>query len=138
MNIAQRATPHVAVLLLAVFAAAIAAAPASASAISWPPKVTSTQDVVWYRSHATAKALPRRAHGLCPKVVIGVESMQDWNSIVAEYGLDFAAIQLVPVLRAAIVKVDDAQLAALRRKAPSDQRIRYVSPIRHERQTLNV
>jgi serine protease len=138
MTTTHRTARSLAVLLIAVFALAIAAPFATASAISRPPQVQATHHIIWYRWHTSAAALKKREHKFGSKVVIGVESMQDLKAIIAGYGLDFAAFRAVPPLHAAIVKVDEEQLRTLLRKAPSDPRIRYVSPVHRKRQTLSM
>jgi len=91
--------------------------------------------VRWYRWHPTARQLHTRYGS---KVVIGLESMQDFKALRGEYGFDRGTAHEIPALHAVLVKVGDAQLHALLTRAPEDARIRYVSPIRQKRQTLSV
>ena len=89
----------------------------------------------WYRWHPTAQHLHRHYGS---KVVIGVESMQDFKALRVEYGFERGTVHELPALHAVLVKVSRVQLDALLTRAPRDPRIRYVSPIRQKRETLSM
>jgi subtilisin family serine protease len=137
MNTTHRTARIAAVLLAALVSWAIAAPFAFAAATSGPrtPRARARiPQMRWYHWHPTAHQL-RKQYG--SKVVIGVESMRDFKALRVEYGFGAGSAHEVPTLHAVLVKVDDAQLQALLTRAPSDARIRYVSPIRQKRRTLS-
>lgn len=117
----------------ALAALTIAAPLASASLTSPPPKPGDTQ-MHWYHWHPSTRALQARAVQFGSSAVLGLESMQDLSSLRASYG--FRHVQTIPALRAAEVSVDRAQLHELLANAPTDPRLRYVSPVGPRRQTL--
>ena len=121
------------VALAAVFAfvprSTAAAAPASA-----PPK--SGLQMHWFHSHASVRSLESRESRFGSKAVIGLESMRDLASLKATYG--FESVRAMPALHAAEVTVDDTQLHELLASAPSDPRVRYVSPPGPLRHVLNL
>src|SRR4051794_37709109 len=136
MIITHRTARIAAVLLVALVSSAIAAALAFAAASSAPRAAKMrTPQVRWYRWHPTGRQL-HEDYG--SEVVIGVESMQDFKALRAEYGFGVGTAHEIPALHAVLVSVNGAQLHALLTRAPSDARIRYVSPIRRKRQTLSV
>src|SRR5438270_6753071 len=136
MNTTHRTARIAAVLLVALVSWAIAAPLAFAAATSGPrtPR-TRIPQMRWYRWHATARQLHRHYGS---KVVIGVTSMKVFKELRVEYGFGFGAAHELPSLHAVLVDVTHAQLHALLTRAPSDARIRYVSPIREKRNALSV
>jgi hypothetical protein len=136
MNITHRTARFAAVLLVALVSWAIAAPFAFAAVTSSPrtPKARIPQ-MHWYRWHPTPRLLHKHYGS---KVVIGVETMQDFKALRVEYGFDLGTAHELPALHAVLVKVTDAQLHALLTRAPHDPRIRYVSPIREKRNALSV
>jgi len=124
----------------AVVAFTFAAAPAAAAAHQHHPLVkspsrlhTTTQ---WVRRHPSVQASVGQAHRYGSTAVVGLESMRDLASLRDRYG--FERMRAIPALRAAIVKVPPARLRELLAAAPSDQRIRYVSPRAAHRQVLSM
>jgi subtilisin family serine protease len=138
MNTIHRTAKGIAVLLVSVFALGIAAPLAAAATASRPPKIRANHHILWYHWHTSARALEKRAHKFGSKVVIGVESMNELRALMTEYGLDFASIQLLPSLHAAVVDVDAAQRRALLQRAASDPRIRYLSPVHSKRKATDL
>jgi subtilisin family serine protease len=136
MNTTHRTARFAAVLLVALVSWAVAAPFAFAAVTSSPrtPKARIPQ-MHWYRWHPAARQLHRHYGS---KVVIGVASMQAFKELRVEYGFGIGAAHELPSLHAVLVKVTDAQVHALLTRAPSDARIRYVSPIRQKRQTLSM
>src|SRR5438045_1023279 len=136
MNTTHGTARITAVLLVALVSWAIAAPFAFGAAASGPraPKARTPQ-VRWYHWHPTARQL--HAH-YGSKVVIGVESMQDFKALRVEYGFGRGTAHELPALHAVLVDVGDAQLHALLTRAPGDARIRYVSPVSQKRQTLSM
>jgi subtilisin family serine protease len=133
MNTTHRTARIAAVLLIALVSWAIAAPLAVAAATSsvHTPKAR-TQQVRWYRWHPTAHRFHKHYGS---KVMIGVESMQDFKSLRVEYGFDLGTAHEIPALHAVLVKITPAQLHALLVRAAADSRIRYVSPVHRKRQT---
>lgn len=80
----------------------------------------------WYRWQPSARVLQKKAAKFGSTVVIGLESTRDLGFLRAVYGLE--DVRALPELHAVEVAVDAAQLDALLAKAPTDPRIRYVSP----------
>ena len=136
MNTTHRTARFAAVLLVALVSWAIAAPLAFAAATSGPrtPK-TRIPQMRWYRWHPTAQQLHRHYGS---KVVIGVESMQDFKALRVEYGFERGTAHELPALHAVLVKVSSVQLHTLLTRGTRDPRIRYVSPIRQKRQTLSM
>ena len=136
MNTTHRAARIAAVLLVALVSWAIAAplAVAAATPGTHTPKA-GTPQVHWYRWHPTAHRFHKHYGS---KVMIGVESMQDFKALRVEYGFDLGTAHEIPALHAVLVKVTPAQLHALLVRAPSDSRIRYVSPVHRKRQTQSL
>src|SRR5215213_11887964 len=133
MNTTHRTARIAAVLLVALVSWAIAAPfafAATASAPGTPSAKTRIPQVRWYRWHPTARLLHQH-YG--PKVVIGVQSMQNVKALRVEYGFDLGTAHEIPALRAVVATVSDAQLQALLTRGTRDPRIRYVSPIRDKR-----
>ncbi len=133
MNTTHRPARIAAVLLIALVSWAIAAPLAVAAATSGAhaPKA-GTPRVNWYRWHPTAHRFHKHYGS---KVMIGVESMQDFKELRVEYGFDLGTADEIPALHAVLVKITSAQLHALLVRAPADSRIRYVSPVHRKRQT---
>src|SRR5439155_5366532 len=92
--------------------------------------------MVWYRWHPSARALQGTAEQFGSTAVVGLESMRDLASLRSQYG--FGRVLALPDLHAAEVSVDPAQLESLLANAPSDSRIRYVSPVGPTRRPLSV
>lgn len=111
----------VAVALLAPAASAASSKPS----VSPPPKVSG--QMRWFRRHAPARSVERRAAQVGSVGVIGLESMRDLPSLRARYG--FEVVRMIPELHAAVVGVDRS-LAA---NASGDPRIRYLAPLGPER-----
>jgi subtilisin family serine protease len=101
--------------------------------ISPPPKV-SGQPMRWFHWQPSTRGLQGRAADFGSVAVLGLESMHDLESLRASYGFD--RVQAFPALHAAEVSVDAAQLHALLANAPTDPRIRYVSPVGPSRRIL--
>jgi serine protease len=120
----------------AVFAALAVVAPANAAPlhplISPPPRLH--RAVHWFHWQASRRSLQAHETAFGSTVVLGLASMRDLAPLRARYG--FARVQAIPVLHAALVGGDKAQLHALLAGAPGDPRIRYVSPVGPPRHTL--
>lgn len=136
MNTTHRPARIGAVLLIALVSWAIAAPLAVAAATSGghTPKARTPQ-VRWYRWHPTAHRFHKHYGS---KVVIGVSSMLAFKELRVEYGFDVGTAHELPALRAVLAKVDAAQLHTLLTRGTRDPRIRYVSPIRENRDTQSV
>jgi hypothetical protein len=105
--------------------------PLATPAVSTPPGLHGRMR--WFRWHPTPRSLQARRFG--STVVVGLGSMQDLASLRRRYG--FQRVQAIPALRAAEVTVDASQLHALLVAAPTDPRVRYVSPIRPSRRVMS-
>jgi subtilisin family serine protease len=90
----------------------------------------------WFHAHASARSLESRESRFGSKAVIGLESMQDLASLKATYR--FEIVRAAPALHAAVVTVDAAQLHELLASAPTDPRVRYVSPPGPKRHVSNL
>ena len=132
MTTTRRTATLLAASLAALVALAISAPVAGAQL---PVKRTATH-MHWYHWHPTARTLAARETRFRAKAMIGLTSMDDLKSLRAEYG--FRRVRRIDALHAVEVRVDDAQVHALLKQAPSDPRIRYVSPVRRKLQTLSV
>ncbi len=133
MNTTYRPARIAAALLVALASWAIAAPLAVAAAT--PGTNTSkarTPQVHWYHWHPTARRLHKHYGS---KVMIGVESMQDFKALRVEYGFGLGTVQELPALHAVLVEVTPAQLHTLLTRGTSDSRIRYVSAVHRKRQT---
>src|SRR4051812_9246843 len=121
------------VALAALFAvvprSTAAVAPASA-----PPK--SGLQMHWFHSHASTRSLQSRESRFGAKAVIGLESMRDLASLKSTYR--FEHVQPVPALHAAVVTIDEPQMHELLASAPTDPRVRYVSPPGPRRHVVNL
>jgi serine protease len=93
--------------------------------ISPPPKL-SGRSVHWFRWHPS-RQLQSRAGEFGSVAVIGLESMRDLAALRELYGFD--RVLAIPELHAAEVSVTPAQLRSLLATSPSDERVRYVSPL---------
>jgi hypothetical protein len=122
----HRTVRFAASLTAALIGLAIAAPFVGASLTSPPPKL-SGRHMHWYRWHPSARSLQGRTAEFGSTAVLGLESMHDLASLRAAYG--FRHVRAIPALRAAEVTVDRAQLGALLANAPTDRRVRYVSPV---------
>src|SRR3954452_9533601 len=124
MKTTHRTARIAAVLLVALVSWPIAAPLAFAAATSGPrtPR-TRIPQMRWYRWHPTPRLLHEHYGS---KVVIGIESMQDFKALRVEYGFDLGTAHELPALHAVVVEANDAQLHALLTRAPHDLRIRYV------------
>ncbi|MFL6005124.1 MAG: S8 family peptidase [Gaiellaceae bacterium] len=123
----------IAVALAAVFAF-VPRSTAAAAPVSMPPR--SGLQMHWFHSHASVRSLESRESRFGSKAVIGLESMRDLASLKATYR--FESVRAVPALHAAEVTLDDTQLHELLASAPSDPRLRYVSPPGPLRHVLNL
>jgi serine protease len=103
--------------------------------ISPPPKL-SGRSVHWFRWHPSSRQLQSRAAEFGSAAVIGLESMRDLAALRQRYGFD--RVLAIPELHAAEVSVTPAQLRALLGNAPSDERVRYVSPLGPTRKLLRL
>jgi serine protease len=143
------ATAFVAALALALAAPVAGAAPQKefvrystagemrvASPLISPPPKLNGQAMHWFHGHASARSLQARAAEFGSVAVVGLESMRDLESLRNAYGFD--RVQAIPELHAAEVSVDAEQLNALLAGAPTDPRIRYVSPIGPTRRLLSL
>jgi subtilisin family serine protease len=136
MNTSHRTARFAALLLVALVSWAIAAPLAFAGVTSSPRTPTARiPQMHWYRWHPTARLLHEHYGS---KVVIGVESMQNFKALRVEYGFGLGTAHEIPALHAVVATVSDAQLQALLTRAPRDARIRYVSPIREKRNALSM
>lgn len=90
----------------------------------------------WYHWHPSARTLREQMAAFGPTAVIGLEAMHDLSPLRNSYG--FVHVRAIPELHAAEVRVGRAQLRALLAKAPSDRRIRYVSPPGPPRRLLSM
>jgi hypothetical protein len=127
---------HLAALGVAL-AALFAVVPRSTAAVapaSAPPK--SGLQMHWFHSHASVRSLESRSSRFGSKAVIGLESMHDLASLKATYR--FESVRAVPALHAAVVTVEAPQLHELLASAPTDPRVRYVSPPGPTRHVLNL
>src|SRR5438045_9729643 len=108
MNITHRTARIAAALLAALVSWAIAAPFAFAATTSSPrtPKARTPQ-VRWYRWHPTARQLYTHYGS---KVVIGLESMQDFKALRGEYGFNSGTAHEIPALHAVLVKVGDVRV----------------------------
>src|SRR3954471_24860813 len=121
MNTTHRTARIAAVLLVALVSWAIAAPLAFAAATPGPrtPR-TRIPQMRWYHWHPTARLLHKHYGS---KVVIGVESMQNFKALRVEYGFGLGTTHEIPALHAVVATVSDAQLQALLTRAPRDGRI---------------
>lgn len=103
--------------------------------ISPPPKLSGHR-MHWFRRHPSARALQSRRGAFGSVAVLGLESMRDLESLRNDYGFD--RVQAIPELHAAEVSLDSTQLRSLLANAPSDHRIRYVSPVGPSRSVLGM
>src|SRR4051795_11328764 len=127
---------HLAVLGVAL-AALFAVVPRSTAAVapaSAPPR--SGLQMHWFHSHASLRSLESRESRFGSKAVIGLDSMRDLASLKSSYR--FERVQPVPALHAAVVTVDESELHALLASAPTDPRVRYVSPPGPTRRVLSL
>ncbi len=90
----------------------------------------------WFHAHASFRSLQSRESRFGSKAVIGLESMRDLASLKSSYR--FEHVRAVPALHAAIVTVDETELHALLASAPTDPRVRYVSPPGPTRRVQNL
>ena len=128
MNITTRSTARIGAALIAAIAGmAIAAPTAGASAGT---------RMLWYHWHPTARTLQAQTATFGSTAVLGLESMDDLAEISSAYG--FGDVRPISELRAAEVSVAGAQLHKLLANAPSDERIRYVSPLGPRRRTMSM
>jgi subtilisin family serine protease len=111
--------------VVAVFDSSSTATSATTTVASAPPNPG--REMHWFRSHTAARSLERGAARFGSTAVIGLESMRDLASLRRSYG--FEAVQAMPALRAARVRVDAGQLRAFLAHATGDRRLRYVSPV---------
>src|SRR5690349_14083949 len=132
MTTTRRTATILAALLAALAALAISAPVAGAH----PPRHEATTRIRWYRWHPSTRTLKARESRFRAKALIGLASMDDVKSLRVEYG--FERVRRIPALHAVEVRVTDAQIHALLKRAPGDPRIRYVSPVRRKLQTLSV
>ena len=100
MNTTHRAARIAAVLLVALVSWAIAAplAVAAATPGTHTPKA-GTPQMHWYRWHPTAHRFHKHYGS---KVVIGLESMQDFKSLRVEYGFGVGTAHEIPALHAVL------------------------------------
>ncbi len=132
MTTLKQRTARLAIVVLAVLGALAVSAPtAGASGSSRPP---AGKQMHWYHWHPSGSA--PRAGRLGSTAIVGLESMADLASLRAAYGLE--RVHAIPSLRAAQVGIDDEQLRSLLAAAPSDPRIRYVSPVGRARRALGM
>ena len=108
MNTTHR-TARVAAVLLATLVSWAIAAPLASGAASPRPRTPKarTPQVRWYRWHPTARQLHTHYGS---KVVIGLESMQDFKALRGEYGFDRGTAHEIPALHAVLVKVGDVRV----------------------------
>jgi subtilisin family serine protease len=132
MTTTRRTVKLIAVLFAALVALAIAAPVAGAQ----QPKRHAATHIRWYRWHPSARTLKAREARFRAKAMIGLASMGDLKSLRVDYGL--TRVRRIPALHAVEVRVSNAQVHALLKRAPSDPRIRYVSPVRRKLETLSV
>src|SRR6476660_4467688 len=106
MNTTHRPARIAAVLLIALVSWAIAAPLAVAAATSGAhtPKA-GTPRVNWYRWHPTAHRFHKHYGS---KVMIGVESMQDFKELRVEDGFDLATAHEITAIQAALVEAPTA------------------------------
>jgi subtilisin family serine protease len=117
-------------LTLAVLFAVLPRSAAAAAPASAPPR--SGLQMHWFHSQTGARSSQSRETRFGSKAVIGLESMRNLASLKTTYR--FEHVQPVPALHAAVVTVEEEQLHELLAAAPTDPRVRYVSPpgpIRH-------
>jgi thermitase len=100
------------------------------------PRKLSRGHMHWYRWHPAARSLQGRAAKFGSTAVIGLESMRDLAAIRKRYGFD--RVLAIPALHAVQVSVDSAQLGALLANAPTDPRVRYVSPVGPPRRAMGM
>lgn len=127
---------HLAALGVAL-AALFAFVPRSTAAVApaaAPPK--SGLQMHWFHSPAGSRSLQSRESRFGSKAVIGLESMHDLASLKSTYR--FEHVRAVPALHAAVVTVDAAQLHELLASAPTDPRVRYISPPGPPRHVLSL
>jgi subtilisin family serine protease len=114
----------------------VAASPPAASSASISSARGGGGQVDWYRWDTTSDTLQARRPQFGSTIVLGLESMSDLAALRKGYGLEL--VRAIPSLRAAEVRVDAARLEALLAKAPTDQRLRYVSPLGPKRRSLGM
>jgi subtilisin family serine protease len=127
----HRTARFAAALIAALTALAIVA---GASLASPPPKL-SGKHMYWYRWHPSTRTLQGRTR-FGSTAVLGLESMHDLASLRAAYG--FERVRAIPALHAAQVSVDAAHLRTLLANAPTDPRVRYVSPVGSSRKATSM
>jgi subtilisin family serine protease len=131
----QRAAGLTAVLVAVLGMLALVVPVAGASSISRPPKAGG-KHMHWYHWHPSARALRGRAARFGSTAVVGLASMDDLPSLRAAYR--FERVRAIPTLRAVEVRVDGHELQELVAHAPTDPRIRYVSPVGPPRRPLGM
>jgi subtilisin family serine protease len=119
---------------LFALAAVVAASAFSASASATTTEPRTRDGMQWFRWHSTRSRAEARRFG--STVVVGLESMRDLASVRARYGL--GKVRPIPALRAVEARIDHTRLLALLAGAPSDSRIRYVSPAGPRRRVLGM
>jgi subtilisin family serine protease len=129
-------TGRTARLIAVSFAALVALAIAAPVAGAQQPKRHTAAHIRWYRWHPSARTLATREARFREKAMIGLASMDDLKSLRVDYGL--TRVRRIAALHAVEVRVSHAQVHALLKRAPSDPRIRYVSPVRRKLETLSV
>src|SRR4051795_12189136 len=125
MKTLKQRTARLAVVVLAVLGALVASAPIAGASASSRPQ--SGKPMHWFHSQPSAST--PRAERFGSTAIVGLESMADLASLRGSYGLK--RVHAIPSLHAAQVSVDARQLRSLLAAAPSDPRIRYVSPAGH-------